>query len=104
MPEERLHLPEANEFSPGQISLSFVLKTIQEHTGNKAAILEAFRSTYFSQSALQHKDESKRLKIQLTRAYNILVGMKAYGLLDSTTHSLTAIGRSLIQEKDRKST
>jgi hypothetical protein len=100
MPEERARLPEANEFSPGQISLSHVLAVISSNEGNRPLIVETLRSKYFSNSALDHPEEATRLRIQRTRATNVLIGMKAYGLLDSITTSLTPVGNALLKETD----
>lgn len=98
--EEELHLPEANEFSPGQIQLGRVLTLVAENKGDREAIVEAIRSEFFSTSAAKRTDPAERLKQQRTRANNVLIGMKGYGLFSLETNSLTPSGELLLKEED----
>lgn len=101
---ERRSLPEANEFSPGQIELRKVLEIVHqggpEHGGGRDQIVEALRQEYFSDSALKQSDPVTRLRVQRTRAGNVLVGLKGYGLFDLETNLLTPLGKELLQESD----
>lgn len=90
-----LKLPEANEFSPGQINLVTVLRIAKKNQGDRDAIVESLRSEFFSAAAQKQTDEQKRLKQQRTRAYNVLIGLKGYGLFDFDTNSLTTTGEVL---------
>lgn len=98
-PEPR-RLPEANEFSPGQVELGRVLELVAAHTGDRDAIVEAIRAEWFSTSALGRATEAERLKQQRTRANNVLIGMKGYGLFDLKTSTLTPAGDALRKVTD----
>jgi len=96
-------LPEANEFSPGQINLHDVLMIVDENHGDREKIMEAIRQKYFSESALKHIDNPEKMfEMQQTRAYNVMIGMKGYRLLDFDTYSLTDIGKALLAMEDEK--
>jgi len=88
-------LPEANEFSPGIVTLEKVLDIAARHEGDRPAIIGAIRREYFLETATKQADLEKRRKQQNTRAYNVLVGMKGYGLFDLHSHKLTDTGRAL---------
>jgi len=98
MPPSKPHLPEANEFSPGQISLREVLHLAQDHPGDRDALIEAIRSAFFSDAAQKRTDPSERLAQQRTRAGNVLIGMSGYGLFDLRTQTLTDVGEQLLAE------
>src|SRR5438067_334102 len=88
------HLPEANEFSPGIISLKKVLELVAAAKGDRSGLVESIRLKYFTGSALKQKDSKKRLKIQQTRASNVLIGLKGYGLIESLERPLlTSVGK-----------
>jgi Restriction endonuclease len=89
-------IPEANEFSPGQVELKRVLELAAASKGDRDAIVEAIRAEYFSASASKRATEAERLKQQQTRANNVLIGLKAYGLFDLSTNLLTPVGESLL--------
>src|SRR4051794_35586043 len=93
-PEPR-RLPEANEFSPGQVELGRALELVAAHPGDREAMIEAIRAEWFTKSALGRATEAERLKQQRTRANNVLIGMKGYGLFDLKTNTLTAAGEAL---------
>jgi Restriction endonuclease len=106
-----LRLPEANEFSPGQIpvdprerpkrgDLRGVLAIVARYPGDRAAILEAIRRRYFPEAAEARTDPAERLKQQQTRASNVLIGMRGYRLLTSGAPRLTEIGEQLLAEPD----
>jgi hypothetical protein len=91
----RKTLPEANEFSPGQVELRPCLELAQTHRGSREALIEAIRAEFFADAAQARIDPEERLKQQRTRAYNVLVGMKGYGLIDLDTIALTDVGTRL---------
>jgi hypothetical protein len=93
-------LPEANEFSPGQIDLTTILGIIGAHAGDRAGQIEAIRQAYFLNAAASHADPERRLRQQQTRAYNVLVGAKGYGLISFETMRLTPFAESLLAEPD----
>jgi hypothetical protein len=97
---EPKHIPSANEFSPGQVILRKVLLLVQENAGNYEAILEAIRREYFSQAAGKRSDPKERLKQQRTRANNVLIGLKEYGLYDRQNYGLTPFGETLLGRGD----
>jgi hypothetical protein len=99
-PSGEKKLPEANEFSPGQVRLREVLELAKKHDGKRDALIEAIRKRYFANAAQKQKDPAKRLKLQQTRSYNVLVGMKGYGLFDLETISLTPDGTALLAITD----
>lgn len=99
-PQGILRLPEANEFSPGQIDLRRVLELVNVNRGGKVAIVEAIRREYFSESARRHRDPQRRLRQQRTRASNVLIGMKGYALFDADRNALTLVGDTLLRLPD----
>ena len=88
-------LPEANEFSPGQVALREVLDLAAAHSGQRDALIEALRKLYFASAAQRQKEPTRRLEQQRTRAYNVLVGLKGYGLFDLQATKLTTEGDAL---------
>jgi len=94
-PDDSKRLPEANEFSPGQISLREVLVLATKHAGDRPTLVEAIRKRYFARSAPKQTDPVKRLKVQSTLANNVLIGMKGYGLFDLSSSKLTPAGTEL---------
>jgi hypothetical protein len=95
-PSETPKLPEANEFSPGQINLHKVLSLVNSHAGDRESIIEAIRVEYFLHSAAKRATPEERQQQQRTRAYNVIVGMKAYGLFDNATNELSDRGKTLL--------
>lgn len=93
-------LPEANEFSPGQVDLRVVLGIADADPGDRKAQVEEIRQTYFAAAAGRHTDPGKRMRQQLTRANNVLIGMKGYGLYSLDENALTETGRRLLREAD----
>jgi hypothetical protein len=96
-PEPR-RLPEANEFSPGQVELGRVLDLAAKHAGNREAIIEAIRAEWFSEAAAGRATEAEQTQQQRTRANNVLIGMKGYGLFDLKASTLTPAGEALRKE------
>jgi len=92
---EPKRLPEANEFSPGQIKLRTVLELAATHAGDRNALVESIRKAFFATSASRRSDMGERLKQQQTRANNVLIGMKGYGLFDLKASRLTPSGEAL---------
>jgi hypothetical protein len=93
-------LPEANEFSPGQVELRRVLELARRHSGSRDRLVEAIRAEYFEDSAMARKNLDERLKQQRTRANNVLIGMKGYGLFDLESNTLTDFGMRLLDITD----
>lgn len=102
-PDDPFQLPAANEFSPGQVNLREVLEIVDRNDGDRRAVTEDLRQTYFSDSALKQTDSTKRTRVQKTRASNVLIGMKGYGLFDSETAKLTPLGGELLRSSDEAS-
>ena len=96
---EAHRLPNANEFSPGQIDLRDVLKLAAGSPGDRPALVEAIRQTYFSEAASRRHDPRQRLRQQMTRANNVLVGMKEYGLFDLQSSCLSPLGETLLKAR-----
>lgn len=99
-PETTKKLPEANEFSPGQVKLRRVLGLAREHGGDRDALVEAIRQSFFASAAASRTDAEERLNQQRTRANNVLIGMKGYGLFDLKDSRLTSVGGSLADMQD----
>lgn len=94
-----LRFPVAHEFSPGQIAdLHALLELIEANEGDRDAISEAIRETYYASSAMKLEDPKERLKQQLNRSSNVLRGMgpNGYQLFDLKTNTLTDTGRQLL--------
>lgn len=100
MTDTALTLPEAYEFSPGQIQLRRVLEIVQANGGRREDIIEALRQEYFADSAVRQPDPLKRLEVQRTLASNVTIGLRAYRLVDPSTWQLTPLGASLLQAAD----
>jgi Restriction endonuclease len=98
-PDGPKRLPEANEFSPGQIELRDVLKLADENAGSRAAIVEAIRARYFPQAAATRAKAAERLE-QTNQANNVVIGMKGYALFDLDTNVLTPVGKALLATPD----
>jgi hypothetical protein len=99
-PENLKRLPEANEFSPGQINLREALSLALQHGDDRDALVEAIRARFFASSAAKRADPAERLKQQQTRANNVLIGMKGYGLFDLKESRLTDAGEMLAAVTD----
>lgn len=85
-------LPEANEFSPGQIDLRELLGMVRDGQGDREAIVEAIREAFFANAASSREDPQERQKQQRTRAYNALLGASKYGLVAGGLTELTPFG------------
>lgn len=92
---EALKLPEANEFTPGQVDLAQVLAIARAHCGDREATIEAIRAQYFHASAALRVTAAERERQQRTRANNVLVGMSAYGLYSLAENRLTSLGEQI---------
>lgn len=95
-----LKLPSANEFSPRQIGLRTAIEIVDEHAGDRGAVIEALRKENFADAAATRTDPGERLTQQRKRAYNVLVGMGNYGLISLKTAELTQVGRWLLDSPD----
>jgi hypothetical protein len=93
-------LPEANEFSPGQIEVRTLLGLVAESAGNRAAIIDSVRLEFFAEAAQAQPDPEKRLQNQRTRAYNAVLGASKYGLVTDDLEALTALGDELLNTDD----
>lgn len=92
-------LPEANEFTPGQLDVRKLLSTVGATPGDREAVIEAVRKTFFADAAQQQSDPEKRKKQQRTRAYNALLGASKYGLVEPGLTELTELGSALLATK-----
>ena len=89
-------LPEANEFSPRQISLRAMLEAVQDGQGDREAIVETIRKAFFANAATSRKDPLERQRQQRTRAYNALLGASKYGLVADSLTGLTPLGEEAL--------
>jgi hypothetical protein len=85
-------LPEANEFSPGQIDLPDFLVVVNKAEGDRDRVIEAVRKIFFADAASSRVDPDERLQQQRTRAYNAVLGASKYGLVAGDLVGLTALG------------
>ena len=85
-------LPEANEFSPGQIDLPDFLAIVKKAEGDRDRVVEAVRERFFADAASSRTDPDERLQQQRTRAYNAVLGASKYGLAADDLAGLTALG------------
>jgi hypothetical protein len=93
-------LPEANEFSPGQINVRKLLEIAHGATGDRDAIIEGVRVEFFADAAQAQADPDKRLEQQRTRAYNAVLGASKYGLVEPDLTALTSLGSELLATTD----
>ena len=87
-------LPFAGEFSPGQVDLRSVLELAQQ-SDSETSFTEAVRAKYFADSCERYKGKERHVQ-QTKRAKNVLLGMRAYGILDSG-FLFTALGSELLR-------
>lgn len=87
---QRSDLPFGSEFSPSQIDLPKLLEIVQRHQGNRRALEDEIRDTYFSKHSQQGDGDYNRGKL----ANNCKLGMIAYGLIDRTA-TFTPTGQAL---------
>lgn len=100
-PETSKSLPEANEFSPGQIpDVRELLKLVADNQGDRPTLVEAIRARYFADSAKKRTDPSEQLVQQRKRANNVLIGLKGYGLFDLKTNQFTEFGAHVVSIDD----
>jgi hypothetical protein len=85
-------LPEANEFSPGQIDLPVFLVVVDKAQGDRDRVVEAVRARFFADAASSRADPDERLQQQRTRAYNSVLGASKYGLVTDDLGGLTGLG------------
>jgi Restriction endonuclease len=103
-PKEKPRLPWTGEFSPGQLgedALAETLAIVEANSGEYEQIVESVRLRWFAQKAEKRTDPLERLRQQRTRAGNVLIGMKSYGLV-SDVNQLTDFGISLHNETDSR--
>lgn len=72
---QKSDLPFGSEFSPNQIDLPTVLDLIDRCSGDKDALEEALKDTYFRENST---DERNKRKL----AMNLRLSLKAYGIID----------------------
>jgi len=103
MAADSLTLPYIGEFSPGVLKgdnpLRDALQVVADNEGDRAALMEAIRVRWLTGSATKRATSKEQLRQQLTRALNVFLGMRSYGLFDDDCR-LTAIGRELLDESD----
>lgn len=94
-----LRMPWTGEFSPGQLGDNALISTLAivfDNAGDRDAIVEAIRLTWFMESAARRASiPSAQIKQQRTRAGNVLNGMQNYGLVDDH-YRLTELGDELL--------
>jgi hypothetical protein len=93
-------LPEANEFSPGQIDLPDFLAVVKMAEGDRDQVVEAVRERFFADAASKRADPDERLQQQRTRAYNAVLGASKYGLVRDDLASLTDLGGEALEVDD----
>lgn len=93
---EAKRLPFGGEFSPGQVDLLWLLQAVQASNRDRQALAEAIRAEYHANSAPGYSGK-ERVKQQLKRSGNVIIGMSNYGILDPETLSLTILGESLLK-------
>ena len=87
----------SGDFSPGIISdIGKLLKTASDNGGDKAKLIDAIRDEYFRDTAAGLSNPDARRKQQDTRAYNVILSLMAYGLLDRESYTLTPVGLELL--------
>jgi hypothetical protein len=91
-----VRLPEANEFSPGQVDLVTVLQLAASNAADRDGLVEAIRARYFDDAAASRADPEEQYKQQRTRANNVLIGMKGYGLFELESSTLTDAGQAIL--------
>lgn len=77
-----------------------LLKLAKKYAGDRDSLVEAIRADFFSNKAVRRKDPVERLKQQWTLAYNAVLGMRSYGLLNRGNHQLTQLGERLLEIDD----
>ena len=87
----RAALPFGSEFSPSQICLRQMLKMIEQHEGNQAALQAAILATYFANHGGTGPNAAKNRN---TLAMNSRLGLKAYNIIDENAQ-FTNFGRHL---------
>jgi Restriction endonuclease len=93
-------LPEANEFSPGQIDLPEFLVVVTKAKGDRDRVVEAVRGRFFADAASSRVDPDERLQQQRTRAYNAVLGASKYGLVTDDLAGLTSLGIEALDAGD----
>ena len=96
--ENEKRLPFAGEFSPGQVDLRRVL-TLADEAQSEAEFAENVRTEYFAASCLEYAGAERQIQ-QTKRAKNVLLGMRAYGLLNEN-YTLNELGSELLALDDR---
>lgn len=104
--KEKKHLPEANEFAPKPLErgggLRGLLAVVDETGPELAELKEAIRKRFFAESAPKQKDPAKRMTVQTTLAYNVVLGAGKYGVLDRETRNLTDLGRLILDADEEQ--
>lgn len=90
-----MKLPEANEFSPGQVDLRDLLACVATG-GSREEVVERVRKRFFADAAAAKTDPAARLKQQGTRAKNALLGARKYGLVADSQIALTELGDEVL--------
>ncbi len=96
--ENEKRLPFAGEFSQGQVDLRRVL-TLAAEAQSKTDFAENVRAEYFAESCPTYEGAKRQIQ-QTKRAKNVLLGMRAYGLLNED-YTLNELGSELLTLDDR---
>jgi len=87
MTAKKSEIPFGAQFSPNQVSLPKLLQIIHEYAGDRAKITEAICGEFFANHA---QDQRRKL------ADNIVLALRAYGLLDEDGRRPTALASDLL--------
>ncbi|WP_210505494.1 restriction endonuclease [Naasia sp. SYSU D00057] len=99
-------LPALNEFTPDQLggpeALLFLLELVARST-DRAEIVEAIRQEWFLNSAKKQEDPEDQLRQQMTRARNVIAGMRQAGLLGPSLVNieLSELGQAILALKEQ---
>lgn len=85
---EQKKLPFGSEFSPAQIDLRWLLEAVQRSDGDRSVLVALVREQF------------PRLRQQKQRADNVVIGLRAYGLIDRHDIRLSPIGERLVCAAD----
>lgn len=77
---------------------------IVDSNGDRTAVGEAVRQTWFLDSAPERTDPAEREEQQLKRALNVVTGMRQYGLIGESTDplELTPLGKEVLGHKGKE--
>jgi hypothetical protein len=95
MTQKKSEIPFGAQFSPSQVNLPALLRLVDEQAGDRVRITEAIRDEFFSSHT-----SGQRWKL----AYNTVLALRAYGLLDSDGVAPTELAKHLLAVADSPAT